>query len=287
MTPDGNPKDALRALSHRLDPARREFAILLYQRSAELIQHQVLDSSSLFWRLPNHVLMNLERLLGGGSTKLRDFFLQAHSRRHHVARTLLGEAPTKESTEFDEILGRCYQPTKADIRESGLAEPVDPLPALNRAKLIRRIVENGHDVFQRNEESDPNEPGTHRFRIDVHPWFVSITVELAHPLRQISVECDTRIGIGPLSLERQLCLHSILGIGPQGCDLAEPGQERLVADVLVGETRLVVEILKDVLAGVETNVSVEEVRKIETDWIAWLSEARRTRAARRKKDSHD
>src|SRR5690348_3637297 len=227
-----NAKDAIKALSERLDPARRQFAIRLYKRSARLVETQAYDSASLFWQLPNHVLANLERLLGSNTTKLRCFFKEAHARRHHIARTALGKSVANEINNFEEILTSAYQPTLAQMR-NGLVLPSDPLARLNQAKLVRSIAQEGQELFRHKELPDPNERGTHRFRVDMHPWYVRVTVEFARVFSQASVECNACIGLGPLSLERQLCLYSILGIGPQGCDLAEPGQEAQVAKVLV------------------------------------------------------
>jgi len=232
--------------------------------------------------------VNAERLLGGDSTKLLDFFALAHARRHHVARGLLGEVPVGESAEFTEMMGRCYQPNRLDICERGLVEIPDPLPTLNRAKLIRGIIKRGQDIFiPSEEETDPNEPGTRLFRVYIDPWYLSLHIDFADLLTQVSVECDARIGMGPLSLDRQLSLHSVFGIGGLGVNLAEPGQEEGVADVLLNETRLLVKMLRDALTGLDPGVPIEEVKRIEAGWIEWLSEVRRARASRRKQRSDE
>jgi len=275
--------DAIRTLSRRLDPARREFATRLYRRSLSIIEPLVLDSASLFWMLPNHFLVNLGRLLGNDQARMLYFFNCAHSRKHHVALTLLKEGQTESQEWFTETLARCYQPKSEDIRGKGLIDtPYNP-PRLNRKSLIHSLNQHGHNLLQQ-DETDPAEPGRLLFRNNMDPWYVQTAIDFTGPLAQVSVECDVCIGMGPLHLERQLSMHSILGVGPLvGCDLAEPGQEKSVAIVLVEQIRFVLQILEDVLAKLDPGVSVEEIRKTEAEWIAWLSEARRARAARRKK----
>src|SRR5690349_126065 len=121
----------MKELSKKLEPARERFAVRLYQSSTKLVEEQAFDSGSLFWQLPNHVLINLEGLLGSHTTTLQDFFKQAHTRRHYVARGILGESIPEVNDEFGDILRRAYQPSISDMR-NGLVSAPEPLPVLNR-----------------------------------------------------------------------------------------------------------------------------------------------------------
>jgi RHS repeat-associated protein len=55
-------KDLMRSLSLRLEPARAEFRLRLYRSSLGILDEQVLDDSSLFWKVPSRVIRNLRKL---------------------------------------------------------------------------------------------------------------------------------------------------------------------------------------------------------------------------------
>lgn len=272
-----NAKDAIRELSEKLEPARREFALSLYRESFRLIDSQVMNSSSIFWKLPNHILLNLDRLLSADPLRLSAFFRLAHSRRHHIAQQLLGESLPEDQVGFANLLAQCYTPSPTDVRDHGLLERPEPLSPLNRRQLMRYIRESGKDFFKReNDNTDRNEPKRRVFRVPADPWYVEIAIELSDLLSQILIECDVRIGLGPLSLDRQLSLHSILGVGLLGCDFAEPGEEQAVATTLVGATRLLVDLLRGILAGLDPGVPIADIKRIEGEWISWFA-SKRTR----------
>lgn len=136
---------------------------------------------------------------------------------------------------------------------------------------MRTVLEAGGDIFQRkNETTDPNERGRKIFRVPVDPWYVQVAVDFTDPLAQVSVESDVCIGMGPLDLARQLSLHSVMGIGSLGCDFAQPGQEQTVATVLVEQTRFLIDLLKGILVELNPGPPVEEIKRIEANWIAWF-----------------
>jgi|SRR5579863_1876115 len=265
------PKDLMDSLNRRLEPVRDHFGLQIYQRSLELVQPQVEDDSSLFWMVPSRVIVNLHRLFKSRAEDRLRFFLIRHACRHRNEIMHLGQSiPSDEEVSF--ALRRCIDPQGSDVSQIGLLPLSTPVPRLNRRKLRSFTKMKLAPMFE--EATDPSEKGEWLYETQSGPWRILARIQTPSSGFQLDLEFDVLLGMGDLSLSRQLSLHQLLGIGPSTWDLAEPGEEENLA-ALVGEyCRFLLDFLTPLLRDLEPGISREEVLLAEREWKLWLDRVR-------------
>jgi hypothetical protein len=266
-------KDLMRSLSQRLEPVRDHFSLQVYQRSLALVRPQVTDDSSLFWIVPSRVITNLHRLLGSQAEDRLRFFLVRHACRHQKVLTHLGQ-PIPPEEEVSRVLRRCIDPQGSDV-QSGLLPLLTPVPRLNRRELHSLTKTKLAPLFE--EKTDPSDKSEWLYETQSGPWRILARIQAPAPGFQLDLEIDVLLGMGDLSLSRQLSLHQLLGIGPSAWDLAKLGDEDLVAELAGQHCRFMVDFLSPLLCGLEPGISREEVLQAEREWKEWLAQVKSER----------
>ncbi len=267
------------SLSQRLEPVRDKFRFLIYQASLEIVGPQVTDDSSLFWTVPSRVITNLHRLIRSRNEDRLGFFLIRHACRHQNVVTHLGQSiPSDEDVSI--TLQRCIDPQGLDVSQKGLLPLSMPVPRLSRRKLHSFTKIELAPLFE--EKTDPSDTSEWLYETQSGPWCILVRIQTPTSGFQLDLEFDVLLGMGDLSLSRQLSLHRILGIGPSAWDLAEPGKEEKVAE-LVGEHCLfMVRFLSPLLCDLDPGISNDEVIRAEHEWKEWLNQVRSERTRRSK-----
>ncbi|HTS04332.1 MAG TPA: hypothetical protein VMP68_02035 [Candidatus Eisenbacteria bacterium] len=267
-------KDLMNRLSKRLEPIREEFELSLYRKSLELIEPQSIDDGSLFWRLPNRGLRNLHKFFLGDVDERLRFFIIAHACRNHRVATRLGQ-PVLEGEEILEVLRRCRNPTVSDVTERGFIPPSTPILPLNRRRLNTAIRTRLGTQFE--EKVDVSEPNERSYESHSGPWQFAALIDTRGEHSQVQLEFEISMGMGDLTLSRQLSLHSLFGVCGTSWDLARPGEEGNVAE-LVGEySFFMLDLLAPILRNLDPGILPEEVALAEKEWKEWLTEVRANR----------
>ena len=266
-------KRLMQELSQRLESVRDEFKLRLYHWSLDIIEGQTSADDSLFWKVPSRVIRNLHRFLSDEQDPLR-FFLLCHGYRHRSVLSRLGQAvPSDEG--LSSILRRCIDPSGTDVTQRGLLPLSTPVPRLNRRKLHSAIRLRLAPAFL--ETTDPSDHREWSFERRIRSWRL-VARATSSSDSQLDLEFDVILGMGDLSLARQLSLHRLLGIGPSAWDLVVPGEEEKAAD-LVGEySEFLASAFSGLLADLVPGVTEEDVRQAESEWKAWVQEMRAKKA---------
>lgn len=266
-------------LSQRLEPVRDKFTLLIYQASLEIVGLQVTDDSSLFWTVPSRVITNLHRLIRSRSEDRLGFFLIRHACRHQKVLTQLGQSiPPDEDVSM--TLHRCIDPHGLDVSQRGLLPLSLPVRRLSRRKLHSFTTIELAPPFE--EKTDPSEPSEWSYETRSGPWRILVRIQTPSSGFQLDLEFDLLLGMGDLSLSRQLSLHQMMGIGPSAWDIAEPGEEKKVAELLGEHCRFMVEFLSPLLCDLDPGISNDEVIRAEHEWKEWLDQVRLERTGRSK-----
>jgi hypothetical protein len=267
-------KDLMRSLSLRLEPIRAEFKLRLYSWSLGIIEKQILDDSSLFWKVPSRVIRNLRGLFRAGEEDAMRFCLIRHACRHQLAMSHFGW-PTLSPEEVPPLLNRCIDPPSGDIGKMGLLPLSTPVPRLNRRKLHSATKSILAPILE--ERTDPADPGEWLYETRIGQWGVVARISVSSSDFQVDPNFDVRLGMGDLHLDRQLSLHRAFGIGPSAWDLCEPGDEEAVAQLIGEYCQFMVSSLSGIVADLDPGISNEEVRQAEDEWKQWLNEVRAKR----------
>jgi hypothetical protein len=255
-------KELMRNLSRRLEPTREEFRLRLYHWSIGILEQQVSDDGSLFWKLPSRVIRNLHKLLKIDDDGLR-FFLVRHGCRNRQALSRLGQ-PVPSHEEETEVMKRCIDPAEPDVRRSGLLPLSTPVSRLNKRKLKSAIRARLSPIFE--EKIDHSEPDERSYETRTGAWQIVALVDTGASYSQAEIEFDVRLGMGDLYLERQVSLHRLFGIGPTAWDLARPGDEEGIAHLIEEYCRFMVTALSSLLKELDPGISREEVVQAEEEW---------------------
>lgn len=264
-------KDLMRSLSSRLAPIREEFKLRLYKSSLGIIEQQTCEESSLFWGVPSRVVSNLNRLLASEGEDFLRFFLLSHACSHQWAVSRLGQT-VPSSDEVVSIVKRCIAPSDSDVMRRGLLPLSTSVPQLNRRNLQSAINLNLRDSWQ--SEIDPAEPRQQSHSRRVGCWQLSALVETPGPHAQLILEFDIRLGLGDLSLARQLSLHGLFGIGGAAWDLGRPGDEDKLGALIKKHCEFMFDLLSPLLTELDAGIMPAEVAQAEMEWKEWLAEVR-------------
>jgi hypothetical protein len=270
-------KDLMRSLSLRLEPVRQELKLRLYRSSLELIESQASDDASLFWKVPNRKVRNLRKLLGPDPDNRLNFFIIAHACRHKWALSQQ-EQPVVDCGEVLATLKRCTTPSKSDIEQRLLLPLETSVPKLNRRRLNSEVSKNLKFAFEENR--DPSEPTESTYTLRKGRWHISAVVDLRAADAQASLEFELALGMGDLTLARQISLHSLLGIGQTSWDMAMPGQEGEIAVTIAEYCQFMIPFLSSSLKDLNPGIGDDEVTRAEREWLSWLDEVRLTRKRR-------
>src|SRR5580704_14361132 len=99
----------IQSLSKRLDPIRAEFAMRIYKASLAILESQIRNEASLFWRSPSRLVQNLKKVLGANSEDRVRFFLICHGYRYRSFSGPLN-IPVPNAEEQHAILKMCMHP---------------------------------------------------------------------------------------------------------------------------------------------------------------------------------
>jgi hypothetical protein len=267
----------MRSLSRRLEPVRVEFGLRLYHWSLRVLEQQVCDDSSLFWRVPSRVIRNLHQLFSGDEDDPLRFFLIRHACRYQGALMHLGQ-PIPSDEGMSQLLRRCIDPSGSDVSRRGLLPLSTAVPRLNRRTLHAALGARLVPVFE--EKTDQSDRGEWLFEARTGPWIFVARYSTSISLFQIDLEFDVVLGMGDLSLSRQLSLHRLFGIGPSAWDLARPGEEEATAALINEHSRFMLTSLSTLLEDLDPSITKEEVLQAENEWRQWLAESRAQRAHR-------
>jgi hypothetical protein len=271
-------RDLMLNLNTRLEPIREKFGFHLYRWSAGILEQQALDEASLFWKVPSRMIRNLHQLLKIENANDLRFFLILHGCHHQRVLSQLGqEIPSHE--EEVAMLKRCIDPPEQDVRRSGLLPLSAPMSRLNKRKLNSAIRARLSRFF--NEDFDPSLPNERDYEARNGAWQIIARIDTRASCSQVEIEFDIRLGMGPLSLARQVSLHGVFGIGPSGWDLAKPGDEEEIAQLVEEYCQFMVPALSSLVKELDPGISIEEVSKAEQEWAQWLKLIRAERASRR------
>lgn len=274
-------KDLMRNLSARLEPIREEFTLRLYHWSLGILEQQVSDDVSLFWRLPSRIIRNLHQLVeADGENGLR-FFLIRHGCRNRSALSRLGQLVPSDEEETA-LMNRCIDPPERDVRRSGLLPLSTPVSRLNKDKLKSAIRARLRPISEEN--LDPSEPYEPTYATHAGPWQIITMIDMRAPYSQAQLDFDIRLGMGDLSLARQISLHALFGIAQSAWDLAKPGDEEEIARMIEEHCRFMVPALSNLLVDLDPGISRQEVVQAEEEWKQWLIESRAERASRTSRD---
>jgi hypothetical protein len=266
-------KDLMRSLSKRLEPSRDEFKLRVCHWSLGILEEQVRDSSSLFWKLPNRVIRNLHQLFKSDEAELVRLLLVRNSRKLSAAAH--GDLPALSEEELSPLLRRCVDPAGADVNQRGMLPLSTQIPRLNRRKLRSAVRTSLASFF--DEKTDYSEPSEWFYEARCGSWYLLAVIYTSSSYSQVDLEFDVRLGMGDLSLARQLSLHRLLTIGPTTWDLSEPGEEGKVAELVNEHCRFMLRSMTPLLADLNAGISWEEVTQAEKEWKEWLAEVRATR----------
>jgi len=267
-------KNLMRILSVRLEPVRAEFRLRLYRWSLGILGYQVLNDSSLFWKVPSRVIRNLHKLFETGEEDRMRFFLIRHACRHHWAVSHLGQ-PTLSPDEVPPLLTQCIDPSRVDVIKKGLLPLSTPVPRLNRRRLHAATKASLAPILE--EKTDRADPREWLYEAFNGPWRILVRITGSSDF-QVDLEFDVLLGMGDLHLDRQLSLHRVFGIGPSTWDLSEPGDEPRIAELIEEYCRFMVSSLSGLLTDMDPGISSDEVRQAEEEWKQWLNEVRAGRA---------
>jgi hypothetical protein len=270
-------KDLMRSLSLRLEPTRAEFRSRFCQWSFGILEQQVLDDSSLFWRVPSRVITNLHKLFKPGMEDRLGFFLVSHAYSYRLVLPTR-QQPVLSNEEVLTFMRRCIDPPKLDVSQDGLIPLSTPVPHLNRRKLhaaTRAILAPILD-----EKTDTAEPGEWLYETCAGPWKILVRISTSSADFQVDLAFDVLLGMGDLHVDRQLSLHRAFGIGPSAWDLSEPGDEQRAAELIGEYCRFMVSSLSALLSDLDPGISTDEVQQAEKEWMQWLGEVRVKRARR-------
>lgn len=263
----------MRQLSLKLEPVRREFERREQKWAVKLIHSEIPADTSLFWRLPDYKVKNLQKTLGSrGEDRVR-FFLEYHSRlarRKATARTVALSA--------EPVLRRCSNPSETDVQNHGFIPIPRFSPKLNRRSLLAAMTRHVEPVLACEVDRDPNDPGEWVYRTRFGDWQVLTVACTASPW-QFHLEHDIRLGKGDLYIRRQISLHGVLGIGA-GWNLVQLGEEDSVAQLTAEYCGFFLVALPELLAGLDSGISRKEVREAEREWKVWLEERQQARLER-------
>jgi hypothetical protein len=216
----------IQSLSKRLDPIRAEFAMRIYKASLAILESQIRNEASLFWRSPSRLVQNLKKVLGANSEDRVRFFLICHGYRYRSFSGPLN-IPVPNAEEQHAILKMCMHPSRSDVAQWQLLPLETPKPRIDQRKLNAAIQKHLGNSYQ--ETRDPNSPTERWFSTRVGAWqFVWLIDKPRHA--QLSIELDVRIGMGPLSLARQISLTGFYGVAGHIWNLTSPGDEEHLAD---------------------------------------------------------
>jgi hypothetical protein len=270
-------KDLMRSLSKRLEPIRDQFKTRLYRWSLSILNQQVMDDSSLFWRLPNRVIRNLRQLFNDDKEELVRLLLIRGSRILSTVAHL--DLPVLSEDELSPVLNRCVDPSETDVSELGMLPLSTRVPGLNRRRLRSSVEANLISRFQ--EKADYSEPGEWFYEARCGSWLLVPVIYASSSDFQVELEFNVGLGMGPLSLCRQLSLHRLFAIGPTIWDLSQAGEEAAMAELISEHCRFMLDSLTPLLAEVAPGISREEVVQAEAEWKEWLVEVRAARKQRK------
>jgi hypothetical protein len=273
--------DPIRNLSTRLEPVRAKFGLHVYHWSVGILEQQISNDNSLFWKVPSRVIRNLHQLSKTESGYDLRFFLIRHGCYHQRALSQLGQQVPSDD-EAIAALKRCVDPSELDARRNGLLAFATPIRRLNKRTLNSAIRARLSRFL--NEDFDPSLPNERTYEARSGPWQIIAQIDTRASYAQVEVEFDIRLGMGPLSLARQVSLHRLFGIGPSAWDLAKPGDEEEIARLVEEYCQFMVAALSSLVKELDPEISMEEVAHAEQEWMEWLIVVRAERAARRSRD---
>jgi hypothetical protein len=271
-------KDLMNRLSQRLEPIREEFELRLYRESLGLIEPQSTDDRSLFWRLPNRAIRNLQKFLAEDLEERVRFFMIAHACRNRRVAARLGQ-PVIGEEEILEVLRRCVDPAALDVTQKGFLPLSTPVLPLNRRHLKTAIRRSLGSQFE--EKVDISEPNERLYETRSGPWQVAALIDLRGEHFQVQLEFEISLGMGDLTLSRQLSLHSLFGTGRTAWDMASPGEEEDVAELIAKYSSFMLHLLGPILCNLDPGILPEEVALAEKEWKEWLMEVRAKRSTPR------
>ena len=264
------------ALSQRLQPSREAFAERLYQSSLSILEKQVCDNSSLFWRVPSRVVENLRRLLDDEAIDRLGFFLVSHALCHREVPERRDQ-PILSGESVIALMKRCVDPQGPDIRR-GLLALSTPIPRLNRRRLHSAVARSLAPSFE--ERTDLSDSTEWQFETRREPWWLICRIALSATHFQLDPTFDVLLGMGDLYLARQLSLHRMYGIGPGAWDLVRSAEEEDAAKSLAEYCGFMLSFLSGILVDLRPGISKEEVVRAEKEWKQWLAEVRTRRGKR-------
>ncbi len=265
-------------LNARLEPIREKFELYLYRWSVGIVEQQISDEASLFWKVPSRMIKNLHQLLKIENANDLRFFLILHGCRHQKALLRLGqEVPSHE--EEVAVLKRCIDPAESDVRRNGLLPFSAPIMRLNKRTLNSAIRARLSRFLK--EDFDPSLPNERAYEARSGAWQIVARIDTRASYSQVEIEIDIRLGMGPLSLVRQVSLHGLFGIGPTAWDLAKPGDEEEIARLVEEYCQFMVPALSSQVKELDPEISMEEVAQAEQEWMLWHKVVRAERASRR------
>ncbi len=95
------------------------------------------------------------------------------------------------------------------------------------------------------------------------------------------VDLDINIGMGPLSLARQLSLTGFFGIAGNVWDVTPIGDEEKLAAYFKEYSDFMMRFIGGAIADLDPQITPSEVADAEAEWKDWLEENRARRIARR------
>lgn len=274
-------KDTMTQLGSRLEPVREEFKSREYRWSLDLIESQIPDDDSLFWRLPFHLLKNLQRVLGPDRNDRTAFFYVIHGYRYRQQLERAG-IPVPDISGEETILKQCMGPSEADVRERGLIPFPGTLctvsPQLNTRLFLRSLNKHLELVF--NTKPEWFAPGEWVYQHSYGPWFVRTWVFVGRGASQIQLEHDIalgRLGRGrDLDLRAQMSLHGVLAMA-NIWNLVQAGKEEQMAQLAAEYCGFFRAALPTLLDGLDPGISPKEVSGAEEEWLQWYETVRRSR----------
>src|SRR5579862_908020 len=104
----------IQILSTKLDPIRDEFATRIYHASLAILDSQIRNDASLFWRSPSRIVQNLKQILGPNADDRIRVFLICHGYRNQAVLKRLN-VPVPSVGEEHAILEKSVAPFPSDV----------------------------------------------------------------------------------------------------------------------------------------------------------------------------